>query len=422
MAKIVLNTFGSLGDLHPYLAIAIELKERRHTPLIATSEVYRDKVQAEGIEFAPVRPDVGPLLNRPELIRKLWHPRKGSEYLLRDFLIPQVEQGFEDLMTACAGADLVLTHGVGYAGPIAAEKLGVRWISVALQPLAFFSAYDPPVIPGAAPLRHLYRFGPGTFRMFVKVGERRLINWAKPIADLRRRLGLPDSKWNPILRDQFSEFGTIACFSRHFAGPQPDWPPNVRVTGFIFYDQVGNLPGAPVQNESALTALQAFVQRSEPPVLFTLGSSAVLSPGSFFRESLGAVRKLGVRAVLLAGPEAQAGLAGSIPDSVFFASYVPYSEIMPKCAAIVHQGGIGTTAQALRAGKPMVVVPWSHDQPDNAVRLRRLGVARVTWRERYRAGRVARELAALLNNNGYRERCRRAISRLSSVELPFLPH
>lgn len=412
--RIVLNTFGSLGDLNPYLALAMGLKKRGHQSVVATSEVYRQKVEAEGVEFAPVRPDVGELLHQRELTEKLWHPRHGSEFLIRQYILPQLQASYEDLLKACAGADLVLTHIAGYAAPIAADVLKVRWLSVVLQPMIFFSAYDPPVIPNAAWLRHFYRFGPGAFRLLMRGAERQLKSWAEPIVQLRRRVGLPLGA-NPLLGGQFSPAGTLVLFSRQFAAPQVDWPVGARQTGFVFYDRQGQI-GKIVERPTGLSEdLQRFLDAGDPPVLFTLGSSAVAHPGTFFRESMAAALKAGFRAVLLVGPLEQQQLAAKIPETIFVASYLPYSEIMPRAAAIVHQGGIGTTAQALRAGRPMLVVPWSHDQPDNAARLTKLGVARTVPRNRYTAGRLARELSRLLGDDEYQTRAR-AIGREISTE------
>lgn len=404
MARIVLNPFGSLGDLHPYLAIAIGLSERGHHAVVATSEVYRDKVQAVGVEFAPVRPDVGDLLHRPEMVKKLWDPKSGSEFLIRDYILPQINDSYEDLLSACRGADLVLTHVAGYAAPIAAEVLKLRWISVALQPMVFFSAYDPPVIPGAAWLRHLYRFGPAAFRVLMKGADMQLKSWARPLFQLRERAGLPPPHANPLLTGQFSPNGTLALFSRAYAPAQPDWPPHTQQTGFVFYDRQGSFPGAVNPSVTLGEELERFLNAGAPPVLFTLGSSAVTHPGSFFRESMAGARAANVRAVLLTGPLERNVLPQPIPESIFVASYLPYSEIMPRVTAIVHQGGIGTTAQALCAGKPMLVVPWAHDQPDNAARLARLGVARIVPRARYRASRVAKELSRLLGDAQHRNR------------------
>ncbi|MGH9583572.1 MAG: glycosyltransferase [Bryobacteraceae bacterium] len=401
MARIVLHTFGSFGDLHPYLAIAARLRSRGHEPAIATSEFYRAKVVGEGIGFHGIRPDIGELLNDGALLRKLWHPRRGTEYLLRDYVLPAVEQSYADLLEACAGADLLLTHTAGYAGPVVAEKLGLRWLSVALQPTVFMSVYDPPVLAPAPWLRHFYRFGRMPFAAAIAIAKRETRRWAEPIFRLRRRIGLPGVRANPIFEGQFSPFGTLALFSRHFAQPQPDWPLRVHVAGFAFYDRPGAVAGLKPANE--LEALERFLRDGPPPVLFTLGSSAVMQPGGFFRESIAAAQKLGIRAVLLVGGS---GSRPQLPESMFAASYVPYSEIMPQAAAIVHQGGIGTTGQALRAGRPMLVVPWAHDQPDNAERIRKRGVGRMIPRARYTAGRAARELSRLLEDDGRAQRAR----------------
>jgi UDP:flavonoid glycosyltransferase YjiC (YdhE family) len=396
LARIVLNTFGSLGDLHPYLALAIELRRRGHKPVLATSEVYRRKITAEHVEFAAVAPDVGRLLHEPQTIARLWDRKRGSEYLIRDFLLPQIEAAYEDLARVCEGADLLLTHSAAYAGPIVGETLKLRWLSVALQPIVFFSAYDPPLLPGAEFLRHVYPLGPRLFRFVLKLARLRLDRWAKPILKLRQRLGLPPSADNPLFHI-FSPYGTLALFSTAFAEPQPDWPTRTRVTGFVYYDQLGDLPNAPADDEFQL---EEFLSAGPPPVLFTLGSSAVMHPGEFFTESIAAVHALGVRAVLLAGV-AKSEIHNPLPDSICVLGYVPFSKIMPRCAAIVHQGGIGTTAQALRAGRPMLVVPWAHDQPDNANRIERLGIGRVIPRSRYYAPRIADELRELLTNRTY---------------------
>ena len=394
MSHIVLNTFGSFGDLHPYLALALGLKARGHNPVIATSAVYRRKVEAEGIRFAPVRPDVGDLLNRPEFVKRLWHPRRGTEYLIRDYLIPQVRESFEDLRAACQGADLLLTHAAAYAGPLVGEHLQIPWLSVALQPAAFFSASDPMVIPAVPTLRHLYPLGPSVFRLLMRVAEWKMRKWIEPIQKLRQELGLPAASRHPVTGGAFSPFGSLALFSKHFAKPQADWPPHTTQTGFVFYDQLGEgVPGVGSTKRQSREALCHFLDNGPPPVLFTLGSSAVMQAGSFFKESTAAAQKLNVRAIMLVGNS---------------------DREQPKVVAIVHQGGIGTTAQGLRAGCPTLVVPWAHDQPDNAERLQKLGVGRTVPRWRYRAKRIARELNRLLNDKSYADRAKQIGAQIAS--------
>jgi UDP:flavonoid glycosyltransferase YjiC (YdhE family) len=394
LGHVVFSTFGSFGDLHPYIALAIEMRNRGHRSTVATSEVYRTKVESEGLHFAPVRPDVGELIGDSSFIQKLWDPKRGTEYLLREYVIPRIEQSYEDLLAACNDADLIVSHSITYAAPIVAEVLGLPWVSVALQPTVFLSSWDPPVLAPAPWFHHLRILGYGPYSRLFGLMKRRAGSWVEPIQELRLRTGLKRSVANPIFEGQFSPFATIAFFSPHFARPQPDWPSNVHCVGFPFYD----LQEAGQRMEAALSE---FLAAGPPPVVFTLGSSAVLQAGSFYQASLEAAKRLGIRAVLLTGFQAEGGPLPSVPDSIHVAAYAPYSELLPHAAATVHQGGIGTTAQALRAGRPMIVVPWAHDQPDNAERIRKLSVGRSLSRKDYTASRIETELRQLLNNSAY---------------------
>lgn len=158
----LLTTLGSLGDLHPYIAVGIGLRERGHTVTIATSEVYRAKVEGEGLRFHGLRPDVGTLIDNPEVIRRIVDGRRGTEYVIRDVFLPWLEQGFEDTVEAAREADLVVGHPVAFATPTAAEYLKKPWVSIALQPSIFLSASDPPVISGAPWLKPLHALGPSS--------------------------------------------------------------------------------------------------------------------------------------------------------------------------------------------------------------------------------------------------------------------
>ena len=201
----------------------------------------------------------------------------------------------------------------------------------------------------------------------------------------------------------FSPHLHLALFSPVFGPPQADWPTGTVATGFPLHDR-GE------QGEGMSAALTAWIMSGEAPLLFTLGSSAVHGPGPFFTESVAAARRMGRRAVLLVGthpqtrgplPQDAAPLLEDAPAAdVIAVAYAPHSEIMPHAAVVVHQGGIGTMAQALRSGRPMLVTPFSHDQPDNAEHAERLGVARVVTRRTYRAPVVAEVLGRLLSDPG----------------------
>ncbi len=382
----------------PYIAVGMGLRERGHTVTIGTSEMYRAKVEGEGLRFHPIRPDIGLLLDKPEILRRVVHPRKGTEYVFRTLMMSWLEQSFEDTMEAAREADLIVGHPIAFATPTVAEHLKKPWVSVALQPSLFLSVHDPPAISGAPIITSLFSLGPGFTRAFFRYARRVMGRWGAPVNALRRRLGLREVR-NPLLDDMFSPHGTQAWFSGVLGRPQTDWPERTEVTGFPFYDKLE--PGKGLSPE-----LARFLDAGPAPVVFTLGSSAVHAAGGFYAESLAAVRRTGCRAVLLIGRDARNVPTAPVPDSVFVAEYAPYSELLPRAAATVHQGGVGTTAQALRAGRPMIVVPWSHDQPDNGMRVQKLGVGRVIPRKRYRAARLARELELVLANAGYADAAR----------------
>jgi len=408
VSRIVLNPFGSFGDLHPYLAIAIELKRRGHQAVVATSEIYRAKVEAEGVEFAAVRPDLGELMGQEGFLKLLWDAKNGTKHLMRDYLLPKIAESYADLLPVCEGADLLLTHFAAYAGPVVAEVRKMRWMSMVLQPTVFFSKYDPPVLAPAMWARHLYGLGTWVMPAMMKVAELEMASWVQPLLELRERVGLARGM-NPLTHGQFSPYGTLALFSHHFAEPQRDWPAHTETTGFVHYDKPGEGFGL-----SANTGeLQRFLDAGPAPVVFTLGSSAVMMAERFFEESIAATKKLGVRAVMLAWKPDR---LGAVDDSILITDYAPYSELLPRAAVTVHAGGIGTIGQALRAGKPMLVVPWAHDQPDNAERCRKLGVGRTVSREAYRAERVARELDRLLNDQSYADKAHAIAQKIASED------
>jgi UDP:flavonoid glycosyltransferase YjiC (YdhE family) len=132
-----------------------------------------------------------------------------------------------------------------------------------------------------------------------------------------------------------------------------------------------------------------------------LGSAAVQAAGNFFVESAKAARRIGRRAVLLVGKDMPRPPAELLSPEIVAFDYAPFSQLFPRVAAIVHQGGIGTTAQVMRSGRPALAMPLSHDQFDNALRSKRLGTTRAISRGRYRARRVAAELERLLRDSSY---------------------
>jgi rhamnosyltransferase subunit B len=404
--RIVLNTFGSFGDIHPYMAIAIELQRRGHAPVVATMEIYREKIEGAGLEFAPVRPDIPqPSEQDPELIRKIMEPKTGPRFLTEEVVFPAVRESYADLANAVAGADLLITHPAAPAGPLLGRKTGMQWLSTVLAPLSFFSAYDPPVPPFWQWTRKLSVLGPGVMGFLMRLTQSTYK--AKAITDFRDELGLEDTG-NPMFEGQHSPTRVLALFSEVFAQRQPDWPSQTEITGFCFYD--GNRD-AQVPEE-----LTRFLQNGAPPIVFTLGSSAVWVARDFFEESIEAAKRLGRRAVLLIGDERN--LPRSLPEGFIALDYVPYQLLLPGACAVVHHGGVGTTSQGLLAGVPTLIVPFAFDQSDNAEHARKLGTSRTLYRNNYTATQAANELNVLLKEASYARKATEVSQKLKREDGP----
>jgi UDP:flavonoid glycosyltransferase YjiC (YdhE family) len=394
--RILLATFGSFGDLHPYIALARGLQARGHHAVIATSTNYREKIEGEGIGFHAIRPDLPANEDTRKLIGRIMDPKHGTEVIFREVLGPSFAAQYADLAVAAEGADLLVAHILTPGIRMVAELTHRPWVATFLQPMVFTSPYDPPIPPQFPQFAPLYRLGPGFNRRVLELGKRSVRPFVQPIHDLRASLGLPDAG-HAMFEGGHSPFLNLALFSRELGAPQPDWPARTVVTGFPFYDRFEAGAGMP-------EALEAFLRAGDAPIVFTLGSSAVMLESNFYQESVDAARRLGRRAVLLIGREEWNALPRPLPDGIFACDYAPHSELFPRAAAIIHQGGVGTTGQAMRAGKPMLVVPFAHDQPDNAHRVTRLGIARTLTVPRYTGARAAAELRALLDYRRYAER------------------
>jgi len=389
LARIVLTTFGSYGDVFPYLAVAEGLLRRGHDVVVATSELYRDVVGESGAAFAPVRPDVD--YDDPEAFARALHRVHGPEVLVRELLVPHLRESYADLTAACVGADLLVSHVLTYAAPILAEKNGLPWVSTVLSPMVFCSAHDPPAlapIPWFASLRGL---GPGVVGALWKVLKRFAWRWSAPIRELRRELGLPADA-DPLWEGQHSPHRVLALFSAEIAQRQPDWPAQTTQCGFAVHDR--DFGGGPDDER-----LQAFLAAGEAPVTLSLGSAATHIAEGLHATVAEAVSRSGRRAVfVMGGAPAPEGL----PDCVLTIRTTRVSALFSASAIVVHSGGIGTTGSAMRAGRPQLVIPFAHDQFDNARRVVQAGLGATINRRGLRAGRLSRAIENVLSDERVR--------------------
>jgi UDP:flavonoid glycosyltransferase YjiC (YdhE family) len=403
--RFVLATFGSHGDVNPYLTIARALRARGHEVALATHAHYRPLVEGAGFALHAVRPDYDEAWGPAAM-----HPRRGSEVLIRQLFMPPVRESYHDLCAALRGADALLSHPITFAAPLAAATTGVAWASGVLAPVSFFSlAGAPGEMPLLAPeLAALRRAWPAGYRAFLRAGRRVTRSWTRPVAALRAELGLAPGA-HPVFEGQHAPALVLALFSPLLAAPQPDWPAQTLVTGALADDAVHAAAFGPAAGggDGALpAALARFLDDGPAPIAVTLGTSAVLTGDAprVYREALAAAGAVGARVVLLTGRDARNVPPGPLPAWACAVPAASHAALFPRAAAVVHQGGMGTLTQALRSGRPMLVVPFAHDQPDNADRAARLGLARVLPPRRFRAPHAAGALAALLGDASLRAR------------------
>ncbi len=399
MARILLCPAGSHGDVHPFVGLGVALKARGHDVHLLTAEPFRHLAERHGFEFAPVgtSEDYHAVTHHPDL----WHPSRSMKVIYgnRGWINRLLRDGHKHVADRYEPGNTVAAAGVLAMGArVARDALGVPLATLHLQPIGLVSVEKPPVFAAA----RMRTWWPRWFRRLAYwYGDRGVIDpmLLPTLNGFRAELGLPPvrrvfGKWVN------SPDRVINLFPAWF-GTAPDWPPQTVQTGFVRYDQAETPPPP---------AVEAFLNAGDPPVVFTFGS-AMRNGAAYFAAAADACRRLNVRGLLLCHGAGQ--VPANLPPGVLHADYAPFSAVFPRAAAVVHHGGIGTSAQALAAGVPQLVMPLAFDQPDNADRLERLGVARWLWPKRFTGANVAAELKALLAAGDAREAARTVAGRMA---------
>ncbi|MEQ9437506.1 MAG: glycosyltransferase [Cyclobacteriaceae bacterium] len=389
--NIVISTYGSLGDLYPYLAIGRVLAKRGHRVTVAGGEALQSKVESMGLAFAPLRPNLD--LSDRATMKSAMTLRTGSETLARKLIFPYIRENYQDLMQTVQSADLLINHAYCFAGPIVSEKTGIPWVSCNLSPNNFWSPYDSPVIPMYPWMVHLPSLGLVPNQVFMKAVREVTHYWCKPIYQFRKEIGLPTHK-HPLMEGQYSPYRVLALFSKLLAQQQIDWPEQICITGFPFLQEGQELP----------SEVEDFLQQGDPPIVVALGSSVVLNAEAVYRCCREVITVMGKRAVFVGAQQTlsdQKKAHFAQDKHILLAPYLPYASLFHRSVLVIHHGGIGTTMEALRAGRPMLIVPHSFDQPDNALRVRKLGAGVFIYSTHFTKSRLKKALHLLLREPSY---------------------
>lgn len=383
--RFILASVGSLGDVHPFIAIGQALRQRGHRVTLLTNPAFAGTVQAAGLEAGSAGEgvDLATAMASPNL----WDPIKGLGVFWKHMLAPAIEPCFRRIeQIATEGPCVVLAPPVMFGARFARERLGVPLVNAYTAPAVLRS--------DAAPLTMAHwRLPRGTPRALVRLAWRALDRHklhpmaGRTLQQIAERLGAdPPPPQQSIFGEwMHSPDGGVTLFPPWFAPQRPGWPSTVRSGTFPLYQADAEAP--------LLAAVQAFLDDGDAPIVFMPGSAMQHATG-FFTAAVEACSRLQRRGLLLTPHRAQ--LPPGLPPQVMAVDYLPFAALLPRSAALVHHGGIGSCAQALRAGVPQVIMPMAHDQFDNAGCVTRLGLGRTLRREAFTGARLAHALAGLL--------------------------
>lgn len=399
MSRVVLVPVGSAGDVHPFVGVGVSLRDRGHDVAVVANPHFRPFIERVGLRCVALgtTEDYDAITRHPDL----WRPTHGLR-VLSAVLERYALQLYRVLEDECRrGATTLVGATLAFPARVAHETLGVPLVTMHLQPANFISVHDMPIVhPWLRRVDLLPMFARRALRSVLERVSDRIL---RPSADvLSRELGY--RRVRRITTDWWhSPQRVVGLFPEWYAAPQPDWPAHTELTGFPRYDDTG----------PATTVVEAdrFLDDGPPPVVFVPGS-ANRHTQAFFAAAADACRRRASRGILLTRYPEQ--LPRPLPDGVQHFDYVPLAQVLPRAAALVHHGGIGTAAQGLATGLPQLVMPMAFDQHDNARRLGGLGVARTIRPRGFRGDNVASALDHLLGSVRVAERCRRWAGRLAS--------
>jgi rhamnosyltransferase subunit B len=401
MRRIILTTVGTLGDLHPFIAIAKALQNRGFYPVLAVADDQVEKCQRSGLEAVAILPGFETTrrrmgLSHEEAVRRIMG---NQRVMLEEVLLRDLSSCTAKLDEAAVDAEAIVASIFVVAAPIIAEKRNIPIVSVILQPMAMLSPFDPPrtpdfwmmIPPPVGPLAA--RWNRGAYASIRWLLDRL---YGRRINLVRAEHGLRPIGAGNLLDPPDQARLRLGCYSTELGKLQQDAAVTTRIVGFpVFDSEMGGL-------EVLDPRLEAFLASGPPPLVFTLGTFAVDGAGSFYDRAAEVAREVGMRAVLLVGGAAPLTVDGDI----LRAGYAPHSFLFPRAAAIVHHGGVGTTGQALRAGKPQLVVPHMGDQNDHAHRITRMGAGLRVKPQGFTVPNGSRLINELL-----REPCYRAVAQ-----------
>jgi UDP:flavonoid glycosyltransferase YjiC (YdhE family) len=357
--KITIATVGTRGDVQPYVALGSGLQEAGNQVQIATDPLFKDFIEKAGLGFAPVAAD--PRKAMQEDIRQIGSNPARLLRWIEDQFTPLARQYFIDMRVACQDTEAILVSALAFAAMHVAQSLGIPSLATYLYPITPTLAF-PSMVAANSPgwLSSIGWFNWLSFRLYNLAFFRIML----PVVNQLREeeLGLPPVPWSYYTKIDISEVPIIYGYSKHVIPKPADWGDHLHVTGYWFLDDPNWNP--PIE-------LTRFLESGPKPIYIGFGSMVDEEARKTTEIVLEALEMANRRAILHGG-WSDLG-AAHLPDEVFKVGDVPHEWLFPRMAGIIHHGGAGTTAAALRAGVPSVIVSYFADQPFWAQQVHQLG-------------------------------------------------
>lgn len=376
MANIICTSLGSGGDILPFLRIGSRLKQRGHHITLITHHYWAAAAKKAGIQFFAI--DSAPEYSRFVSDEPLLNSPRGIPEFLKRHVFTKILAEYEIIrQQSRSDQTFLITRDLFDTGTrISAEKLGIPFMIIFFAPSQL-----------------------ATWKIRVEMFRQAC---AVEINRLRNQMSLPSvNNWESWLAYPAT---SIALWPDWFAAPDSTWPRGVTPVGFIIDQE---------DSDEIPADLQTYLTSGEPPILITGGTGLYLG-AEFYRACAGACSLLDRRAMLVTQHREQ--VPEDLPESVRWFSYVPFSKVMKNVAAVIHHGGRGTLSCAVAAAVPQLVLAMGADRPDNAVRLKSLGVAEYLLRPAWQPAAVAEKLHALIDSHVVAQECRTLAARMAATD------
>ena len=382
--KIILTTWGTTGDVRPFLALAKSLKVSGHQVQVCTSSVYSQQFEKIGVEFCPVgMPFEQDRFNQiMDRIINIRNPLKSALVIAKEGILNQAKRWYNDCLEAMTDCDIVVCHSADMPGQEAAIKKNLPWMTVSYCPGFIKSLCTSP-----SPAPNLGRY---SNYLLWKIVELMMRYQADPLfnaffdsigGNKRSLIGI-EGMYSPHLN--------LVASSSYITKPPSDLPSYHKFTGAWFLEEPDyELP----------LDLRKFLDQGTSPIIVSFGSMGGTKGLETTRTIVDAVQLTGQRAIIQEGWGKLGSESCGWDDNIFSVGHVPHDFLFRQGICVIHHGGAGTTHAACRAGVPSIVIPHLADQPYWGSRLQKLGVApKILHRKQMTAKSLTNRILQVINS------------------------